>query len=328
MASLTCVGVNTQMCLDGAGKVQLLQGMNRRHALAAVGSTFLLKTTSAKAMELAGGCSVELLLDEAIKGDLKALVMRWIEKSAEAVVVYYGKFPVPELQLAIGAGDGHGVQGGRSEPGNPPRIETKVGHSSTEQHLLVDDWVLVHEMIHQAIPYVSRQHFWVAEGLAVYVESIARVQAGHLSAAQIWRDFLRQMPRGIAPETDKGLDFTRNHSRVYWGGAVFFMLADVRIRDQSGNRIGLQHALRAVNAKMDFRQEADVPKILKAGDAATGMTVLMDLYNEMAMKPMMPDLERLWADLGVRPAGDTVVFDDSAPLAACRKAILQKIGQA
>lgn len=315
--------MNTQLCLDGVEKLRLFRDMNRRQVLGTLASPLLVTTAAAEAMELRGGGRVELLLDGAITHDLKVLVMRWIEKSAEAVVVYYGKFPVPKLQLAIGANDGKGVHGGRSEPGNPPRIETTVGLSSTEQDLLVDDWVLVHEMIHQAIPYVSRKHFWVAEGLAVYVESIARVQAGHLPAEQIWRDFLRQMPRGIAPEADKGLESTRNHSRVYWGGAVFFMLADIKMRKASDNKIGLQHALRAINAKMDFRQETDVATILKAGDAVTNMTVLMDLYDEMAMKPMVPDLEKLWTELGVTRAGDTVAFDDNAPKAASRKAILQ-----
>ncbi len=317
--------MNTQMCLDLAGNFKLLPGMNRRHALATLVSPILVGATSASAMGLPGGGEVELQLDEAITGDLKALVMRWIEKSAEAVVVYYGKFPVSKLQLAIAAGEGSGVGGGRSEPGNPPRIETRVGLRSSEHDLLVDDWVLVHEMIHQAIPYVSRKHFWMAEGLAVYVESIARVQAGHLPAEQIWRDFVRQMPRGISPDADKGLEFTRNHARVYWGGAVYFLLADVRMRERSGNTIGLQQALRGINAKLDFRQEAEVPVILKAGDAATGMTVLMDLYDEMAMKPMVPDLEKLWADLGVKRGGETVAFDDAAPTAPIRRAILEKL---
>jgi hypothetical protein len=34
-----------------------------------------------------------------------------------------------------------------------------------------------------------------------------------------------------------------------------------------------------------------------------------------------PDLAGLWGDLGLRPQGETLAFDDTAPLAAIRKAI-------
>ena len=41
----------------------------------------------------------------------------------------------------------------------------------------------------------------------------------------------------------------------------------------------------------------------------------------MGAKPVTPDLAALWRDLGVRAQGENLEFDDSAPLAAIRKAI-------
>jgi hypothetical protein len=280
----------------------------------------------AQAGVVPGGGDVELQLDPAfIDPGLRDLVKRWVDKSAAAVSTYYGKFPVPKLNVIISSSDGRGVDGGRSEPGDPPLIKTTVGLQSSEQDLLTDDWVLVHEMIHQAIPFVERKHFWVAEGLAVYVESIARVQAGHIPENQIWRDFLRQMPRGLKGDSDKGLEETRDHGRVYWGGAVFFLIADIRIREKTENRIGLQHALRGINSKMDFRSESDVAQIFKTGDAATGHHVLMDLFQEMGMKPGMPDLDALWRSLGVSLQDKAIVFDNSAPRASFRHAIVRPL---
>jgi hypothetical protein len=41
----------------------------------------------------------------------------------------------------------------------------------------------------------------------------------------------------------------------------------------------------------------------------------------MRSTPVSPDLDQLWKELGVKRQGKTVTFDDSAPLAAIRRAI-------
>jgi hypothetical protein len=61
--------------------------------------------------------------------------------------------------------------------------------------------------------------------------------------------------------------------------------------------------------------------LLTTGDKATGVPVLMELYNRWSGQPVTPDLNALWKQLGVISTGDTVQFDDSAPLASVRKAI-------
>jgi hypothetical protein len=202
-------------------------------------------------------------------------------------------------------------------------ISISVHEGAGEDDLLLRDWVMVHEMVHLAIPYVPRRHFWAAEGLAVYVESIARIQAGHVEEKGVWRDFMRQMPKGL-PQANEGLAQSDSWGRRYWGGALFFLLADIQMRKATGNRMGLQTALRGINAKMDFRQELDdVLPVLQAGDAATGTQVLTTLYHEMAMAGGTVDLPALWHDLGIEAAGASVEFVATAPLSAIRQAITQ-----
>ena len=46
---------------------------------------------------------------------------------------------------------------------------------------LASDWILPHEMEHLAVPSVSRPHHWIEEGLAVYLQPIARARAGELT---------------------------------------------------------------------------------------------------------------------------------------------------
>ena len=271
-----------------------------------------------------GQASVTLEIEGDAPPSTGSLIRRWIDRSADAVIAYYGRFPVPEAYLHIIVTGGRGVRGGQSFPGAKPLVRIRVGAASTEDDLLHKDWVMVHEMVHLAFPWMNRRHNWMAEGLAVYVESIARVQAGHLRPAQIWYDFVTMMPRGLPKPGEGGYDVTPTWGRTYWGGAIYCLLADIAIRKATANASGLQQALRAINAQRDFRHEWDFRETLALGDAATGTRVLTEQYDAMRIEPVSPDLESLWAALGVTLDGKTVVFDDAAPLAAIRLAIEAK----
>jgi len=60
-------------------------------------------------------------------------------------------------------------------------------------------------------------------------------------------------------------------------------------------------------------QDWPIARALKAGDEATGVPILMELYERMKATPVTPDLDAMWRELGVRPSGDSVTFDQSAP---------------
>jgi hypothetical protein len=66
----------------------------------------------------------------------------------------------------------------------------------------------------------------------------------------------------------------------------------------------------------------DIAQTIAVGDAATGVTALAELYARMAAAPAPIDLSALWKRLGVVSNGDSVAFDDTAPLAAIRRAIV------
>jgi hypothetical protein len=109
----------------------------------------------------------------------------WVSRSATIVANYYGRFPVAEVFLAIRGRPGRSVRNGSALGQAGAVINVNVGLSSRQQDLH-RDWVLIHELIHLAFPSVPRSHHWIEEGLAVYVESIARSAAGELTAEQVW----------------------------------------------------------------------------------------------------------------------------------------------
>jgi hypothetical protein len=196
-----------------------------------------------------------------------------------------------------------------------------VGRDATAANLAAD-WVLVHEMIHLALPELGRRHDWLAEGLATYVEGIARAQFGNRDVADVWAEYRHSMPLGLPRAGEGGMDQTPTWGRTYWGGALYCLQADVAIRERTGNRVGLQAALRAILLETGgYRAERDIGEVLRIGDTATGTRVLEDLYRETKATPMRPDLDRLWARLGVPNDPKTQPFDALAPLAAIRAAI-------
>jgi hypothetical protein len=248
-------------------------------------------------------------------------ILGWIKKSAEAVSAYYGHFPVAAARVLIVPAAGKGIKGGQAFGYRGPAIRLIVGRDSSEADLIAD-WKAVHEMVHLALPDVPEEHLWLAEGLAVYVESIARVQAGDLTPEKIWGDFVRDMPRGLPEEGDRGLDETHTWGRTYWGGAIFYLMADVEIRKRTGNKLGLQQAMRGVVAAGGTHdQDWTIEKILKTADAATGTDVMSTIHRNMGSKPYDPDLPKLWNELGINDKNGIISFNDQAPLASIRRAI-------
>lgn len=75
---------------------------------------------------------------------------------------------------------------------------------------------------------------------------------------------------------------------------MYCLLADVKIREKTNNRRGLQDALRA---------------IAQVGDLT------------MNDQPYAPDLNALWIDLGIQSNHGIVSLDDKARLGAARRAL-------
>ena len=265
-----------------------------------------------------------------------AIVAR-IATAASAVATYYGRFPVATARvLVIPVPDRHGIVQGTTwgdMHGFPGFTRLRIGEHTTAPELAAD-WTITHELTHMAFPSMpddpdrdqSAQH-WIEEGLATYIEPVSRVMIGDLTAEKIWHDMVRDMPQGEPAPGDQGLDHTHTWGRTYWGGAMFCLVADVQIRQQTHNRLGLEDALRAiVAAGGTIDHDWTLPQALAIGDRATGTHVLTQLYAQWKDAPVQYDLPALWTQLGIRsnpsaadPAG--IDFVSTAPLADVREAI-------
>ncbi len=187
---------------------------------------------------------------------------------------------------------------------------------------------MIHEMLHACFPDLERRHRWMQEGLSTYLEPVVRARGGNVSEPWVWSKWVRMMHNGRPGFGDRGLDITHTWGRVYWGGALFWLMTDLEIRKQSGNKKGLEHALRGiVEAGGNGRVTWTTKRVIEVGDKATGTTALRDVYARMAEAPGDVALDELWAKLGVLPQEDgSVKLVDDAPLAKIRKAMTRNPG--
>jgi len=273
-----------------------------------------------------GGATINVEIEP---GDLslpRIRILDWVRRSACAVTEYYSEFPVRNLNVKVAPIDeGKGVLFGRTVVvDQTPVIRVGVSRFATDSSLH-EDWVMTHEMVHLAFPSVPEEHHWIEEGIASYVEPIARAQVGDLSPGIVWRELVDGLPKGLPAPSDRGLDNTHTWGRTYWGGALFCLMADVEIHRRTNNRYGLQDALRGiVRAGGNMEHDWPIARALKAGDDAVGVPVLTELYDRMKATPITPDLSAMWRDLGVQSSGDSVVFEQNAPLASVVRSIMAK----
>ena len=281
----------------------------------------VLNTSGAAERVDVGGSTLDVSIDSDQFELGRTPLLDWVARSAKAVTAYFGRFPVAHARVRITVSQFGRISNGVSFGDGGAHCRISVGRHATLKDLY-SDWELTHEMVHFGFPSVEDRHHWIEEGVATYVEPIARAAIGILTAEQVWGEMLRDMPQGLPEPGDRGLDDTHTWGRTYWGGALFCLMADVEIRKRTGNSKGLQDALHGIN-HAGGTIEADWPleRALEIGDQVTDGSTLTELYGKMASKAVAVDLTRLWEELGVRRSGQGIALDDQAPWAAIRAAI-------
>lgn len=268
-----------------------------------------------------GGGTVQLGVATHRLGLSTAQAEAWVATSAGAVASYYqGHLPARRTLVLLMQGGGESTRGitlGGGGPGVLVRASDRVTEATTG-----DDWVVTHELLHANFPDLGPAHSWLSEGLATYLEPIIRARVGLVDEAKVWRDMIDGMPQGLPRAGDQGLENTRTWGRTYWGGAIFCLLADVEFREKTGNQHSLDDVLLAIGKTGDSDQDYwPIERVLEMAERATGTQVLRELFERLAKKPGTVDLNRLFTRLGVRVQGESVVFDEHAPLAVLRKSI-------
>jgi hypothetical protein len=269
----------------------------------------------------AGSSRVELSFAPGRLDREDAAFAAWVRTSAEVVASYFGAFPVPRVLVLIVPTDEDGFGYARALGNGGASILAPVGKHTTAEDFRTD-WVMVHEMLHLGFPTLPRDYLWLAEGIATYVEPIARARAGTLHPDEVWAGLIRGLPNGLPGPGDRGLDVTHTWGRTYWGGALFCLVADLDIRERTQGRRSLDDALRGVlRAGGTIARRWQLADVLRLADDATGVPALSELHERLGRATGDVELAKIWKRLGVELAHGKIVYDDRAPLSSIRRAI-------
>lgn len=262
-----------------------------------------------------------VLLDGAADVGEPAL-LSWMRRMASAAAGFWQGFPAPGMPVFVipRSGDS-GIPFGRVMSGGGVSMVLYVGEHATRAQL-DNDWVLIHELVHAGSPFIPGVP-WFSEGLATYFEPLIRARVGLQTPRDMWIEFMTHMPRAETVMADAGL--ARGGFRGwYYGGALLMLLTDVRMREASGGDTGLGDCLRRVRREVgNFSRTLGVHAMISACDAAVGGHVLHDVVQEHAYEAGPVDLDSLWRRLGLHLANGALTYDDDAPLAGIRKAIVR-----
>ena len=252
-----------------------------------------------------------------------AAAIGWIRDGASCEARLFGRFPADTTIFVVPVPGADEVVFGRvlSLAGASVALLFGADTPAASEH---DDWVVVHEMFHLGTPSFVGEGHWLEEGLATYYEPILRERAGWTTEADLWKHFVKEMPRGLRKQGEPAsLEDRDDIDSTYWGGALFALLADVGIRRATGGARSLDDAVRAaLQREGDATHVARVADFLRLGDQVTGTRVLEDADVHYAVGGEAIDLDGLWRSLGVQvdPSGAVSLRDD-APLYSLREAI-------
>jgi hypothetical protein len=269
------------------------------------------------------GATLELVLLGAPLAMGDGETVGWVKAAAGCVARLFGRFPVDATVFVLPAHGADEVVFGRVLSLAGASVALLFG-TEVQPASMHADWVAVHELFHLGMPSFVGEAHWLEEGLATYYEPILRERAGWMSEEDLWRHFARQMPRGQRQEGEPAsLEERDDIDSTYWGGALFALLADVRIREATHGERSLDDVLRAALAVLgDATHEAQLTDFVRVGDAATGTHVLAGLVAHFALGGERVDLDGLWRELGVEPApGGGVRLREDASEVALRRAI-------
>lgn len=275
------------------------------------------------------GVAVQLsVLDGGLAVDGDALG-RYLGTGIAAVAAHAGGFPAPRLSVIVvpTSGATEPVPFGMMARGGGASLLLLMKRDATER-ALASDWVLPHELSHLLLPFIAREDAWLSEGFATYYQELLRARSGAASELVAMRRIVGSLRAvSVDPLSDsltiESARMRRTHAyrQVYWGGAAFWLKADVALRASTANHASLDSVTAALRATQTADTVWTAETLVARLDQLTNTTLFAEGLAEAA-RSAVPAFEPTLEALGVRTEGGTVTLDDAARLAEIRRAML------
>ncbi len=243
----------------------------------------------------------------------------WIREALADVDNYLNGYSVSPLVIVL-SDSGDSVSDGYSLGNGGTSVLVGLGRQIPQEEL-ERDWVMTHELLHTTMPSLASRHNWMEEGYATYAEPIARVKRARLTQQRLFSEWYSALWQGQPFPWDGGLDGTQSWGRLYWGGAGFWLAAELAVYRETNGKKTLADCFAAVaHGSRGIADRWSVERFLAVCDAGLGAAVVRPLYEQLSTKPVTLPLAEYFALLGIKKKDEGVEFF-AAPLSGCREAL-------
>jgi hypothetical protein len=261
-------------------------------------------------------------------GERSEAVNAWLDRSATATARLLGRFPAERAQVLLLPEPHRRRSFGYALRGGGPSTALLLPERPSDSQL-DEDWTAVHELLHFALPPLPTDDAWLYEGLSTYFTAVARARAGMITSEEGWWELLDGFERGRKVGTGVSLrkeselmHENRSYWRVYWAGAALALQMDVELHEQGTSLAAIVNKFARARPGDSHDWNADL--VVKHLVELCGSSMPARIVAEHLDAKDFPDTADLRRALGVELIGDTVRYDDDAPKAAVRKAIMAR----
>ncbi len=281
--------------------------------------------------EVVAGATVEIAILDAPHAATPKGIRAWIVAAVKAVAALYGRFPTPKIVALVDPAPGRDppVLFGSAMRAGGGHVHLLLANAAKDDSL-VGEWVGVHELMHLGMPWTYDADAWLQEGFVTYYQEVLRARAGMLTEREAWQNihdgFARGRRRGGTRSLElESRDMQQEHGyhRVYWAGAAVALLIDVELRRVSKGKRSLDDVIRWWREQHGgmLRPHRGVD-LFRAVDRWLGGPLCSRIAEACLAERSFPEVEAVYKQLGLEAATGRIVLNDSAPLAAQRRAIM------
>ncbi len=260
----------------------------------------------------------------------RARLDRYAEHSLCLLQAAYGRLPVRHLQMLLVPlpGRQRAVLFGQVYRGGLGGIQLLVDPERPWSEF-ADNWIAPHEFTHLMHPYLGDDSRWLSEGLASYQQNAILARAGLISATTAWTKLLAGFDRGrdrelqaTLPEASENMHRADAYMPVYWGGAAFWLEAELALIEQK--QINLDQVLaRFRGCCLPASEDWSGPRFLAALDRLSGSSVFTETARNYWHRRGFPDLDATLQRLGIELQDKRLELDPDPAKTALRNRLLR-----
>jgi hypothetical protein len=279
----------------------------------------------------APGATLRAAVLEGFTASTRADIAAWLKTAARAAALPADRLASSDGVIAVvpTQGSDRPVRFGMAARGGGTSLLLLVS-ADASLGALERDWVAIHEFSHLLHPFVVRDDAWLSEGLATYYQEVLRVRAGLMPEAEAWRRMYEGARRGRGAQGSLAQHSATmfqdgSFSMVYWAGASFALMADVELRHRTRGAMSLDRVMIELARCCSRRTEPVTAREMVAElDRIAGVPVFAELMQRWVLGPDLPDLEALFARLGLQPGEDGVRIAGAGEDGWIREAIMRR----